>query len=302
MHDDDVCLGICYSGNQLFYSVNSPGSISAVKHIGAYDFNFNVQQAVVHGEGDSFSGIKNSIRELKERFECRSIRILSPATEECRTLLPRSVYEDTGERESHIRTLMPDVDRSKLDVTWYSLSNPDQRLLLIRNSDTMKGFRQLLGDVENAEYSADFELGSEWQKHTNISGSFLHVHCGRTYISVSSFLLGKLRGSTIIRFENPSDLPYLWKLFSSRQSWMSGIHEQIYFFGYNAPEIRDTITPYWDDTGEYVIMNTLKSMQVAAPEKTYGFRLERAFPAILMSLNYDNKRTDPEYEDHNRNA
>ncbi len=302
MHDDDVCLGICYSDNQLFYSVNAPGNISEVKHIGAFDFNFNVQQAVVHGEGDSFSGIKSSIRELKERFNCRSIRILSPATEECRTLLPRSVYEDTGERESHIRTLMPRVDRSKLDVTWYTLSNPDQRLLLIRNSDTMKGFRQLLGDIENAEYAADFELGSEWQKHTNISGSFLNVHCGRTYISVSSFLLGKLRGSTIIRFENSNDLPYLWKLFSSRQSWMSGIHEQIYFFGYNAPEIRDTITPYWDGTGEYLIMNTLRSMQVSAPEKTYGFRLERVFPAILMSLNYEHKQIHPEHEDHNRNA
>jgi hypothetical protein len=26
-------------------------------------------------------------------------------------------------------------------------------------------------------------------------------------------------------------------------------------------------------------------MKVEAPEKTYGFRLESAFPAILMSLN-----------------
>jgi len=302
MADDDVCLGICTSDNQLFYSVNRPGILSEVQHIGAFDFNFDVQQAVVHGEGKPFSGIKNSIRDIKKRFNCSSVRILSPATEECTTILPRSVYEDTGERESHIRTLMPDQDRSKLEVTWYPLSNVDQRLLLIRNSDTMKGFRQLLGDVGHAEYVADFELGSEWQSHTQVSGSFLAIHCGTNSISISSFLLGKLRGATLITFDHKDDLPYLWKLFSSRYSWMSGIHEQIYFFGVDAPQIRDTLTPYWDGTGEYLVMDRLEKMRVSAPEETYGFGLEQAFPAILLSLNRENKLTEADHENHNGNA
>ncbi|REL24763.1 hypothetical protein DYD21_16490 [Rhodohalobacter sp. SW132] len=299
---DDVCLGICFSDNQLFYSVNQPGTISSVRHIGAFDFNFDVQQAVVHGDGESFSGIKNSIRELKERFNCRSVRILSPATEECRTLLPRFVYEDTSERESHIRTLVPDTDRNKLEITWYSLSNVDFRLLLIRNSDTLKGFRNLLGSIEQTEYVSDFELGSEWQQHTNINGSFLMMHCGRKFISISSFLLGKLRGCTLIPFDDAADLPYLWKLYASRQSWMRGIHEQVYYFGFNAPEIRDIITPYRDETGEQYVMSTLSQMQVTAPEKTYGFRLERAFPAILLSLNYKDEQSGPDHANHHRNS
>jgi len=302
MSGDDVCLGICYSDNQLFYSVNRPGTIASVQHIGSFDFNFDVQQAVIHGDGEPFSGIKNSIRELKERFSCRSVRILSPSTEECRSMLPRFVYEDTGERESHIRTLMPDVDRSKLEVTWFTLSNVDLRLILIRNSDTMKGFRNLLGSIEHTEYVSDIELGSEWQKHTNISGSFLMIHCGRRFISVSSFILGKLRGCTLIPFDDASDLPYLWKLYASRQSWMRGIHEQVYFFGYNAPEIRDIITPYRDETGEQYIMSTLQQMQVNATEKTYGFRLERVFPAILLSLNIKDEHNGSDHENHNRNS
>jgi len=302
MADEDVCLGICYSENQLFYSVNSPGSTSSVQHIGAFDFNFDVQQAIVSGEGESFSGIKNSINGLKDRFSCRSVRILSPATEECRTILPRSVYDDTGERESHIRTLIPYLDRDKIEATWFSLSNVDQRLLLIRDSGTMQGFHQLLGNIQHTEYVSDFELGSEWQHHTSINGSFLTIHCGRSFISVASFLLGKLRGTTVIRFEQIADLPYFWKLFSTRLSWMGGIHEQFYFFGYKAQECRELLAPYWDDTGDHLIMNTLEKMKITASEKTYGFRLERAFPAILLSLNYENELTGVENENYNRNA
>lgn len=303
MTDDDVCLGICYSDNQLFYSVNSPGILTEVQHIGAFDFNFNVQAAIVNGEGESFSGIKNSVRDTKERFNCTSVRILSPATEECITILPRSVYEDTNERESHIRTLMPGIDRSKIEVTWYPLSNVDQRLLLIRNSDSMKGFRKLLGDLHHAEYVADFELGSEWQTHTRISGSFLTIHCGRYSISISSFLLGKLRGCTHIQFDHKDDLPYFWNLYGSRQNWMSGIHEQIYFFGYETRQIMDTLTPFWDDSGgEYMTMNTLDKMNISASEETYGFPLERAFPAILLCLNHENQLSTHDYEDHNRNS
>lgn len=302
MTDEDVCLGICYSENQLFYSVNRPGKTSAVQHIGAFDFNFDVQQAVVKGEGKSFSGIKNSIHNIKERFNCQSVRILSPATKECRTILPRSVYDDTGERESHIRTLIPHIGRNKLEAIWYTLSNVDQRLLLIRNTGTLQGFRQLLGDIQHTEYVSDFELGSEWQHHTNINGSFLTVHCGRSFISIASFLLGKLRGTTLIRFDHADDLPYLWKLYSGRQSWMRGIHEQIYFFGYNAPAYRETLAPFWDDTGDHLIMNTLDKMHITAYEKTYGFRLERAFPAILLSLNYEIELTGMNHENYNRNT
>jgi hypothetical protein len=34
-------------------------------------------------------------------------------------------------------------------------------------------------------------------------------------------------------------------------------------------------------------MNSLQVMSVDAEEKTYGFKLESAYPAIMMSLNKD---------------
>lgn len=299
MANEDVCLGICYSENQIFYSVNDQDHPSSSKHIGAFDFNFNVKNAIVHGHEEAFSGIKRSVADLKEKFNCRSIRILSPANEECWTVLPRSVYDNSDEREAHIRILAGPVKREDLQVSWYSLSNVDQRLLLIRNSNAMHGFKKLLGNVEQTEYISEFEIGGDWQKHTRISGSFMSIHCGRNYISVSSFLLGKLRGATILTFDDKNDLPYFWKLYSKLNTWMSGIHEQIYFYGYNAAEIRDILTPFWDRSGERIVMNTLQKMQISAPEKTYGFQLERAFPAILLSMNFDHQPAEELHENHN---
>lgn len=302
MADEDVCLGICYSDSQIYYSVNDQNNPSSSKHIGAFDFNFNVKNAIVHGHDDAFAGIKRSIADLKEKFNCTSVRILSPADEECWTILPRYVYENADERESHIRILARSVPREKLRITWYNLSNVDHRLLLIRNSGAMRGFEKLLGDVSHTEYISEFEVGSDWQAHTSINGSFLTIHCNRNYISVSSFLLGKLRGTTVITFENAADLPYYWKLFAGTNSWMSGIHEQIYFYGYHASEIRKILAPYWDRSGEHIVMNSLQRMHISAPEETYGFPLERAFPAILLSMNLDHQPEKELHENHNGNT
>jgi hypothetical protein len=302
MADEDVCLGICYSDSQIYYSVNDQDKPSSARHIGAFDFNFNVKSAIVHAHDDAFLGVKRSIADLKEKFNCTSVRILSPADEECWTVLPRYVYENSDEREAHIRILAQSVPREDLQITWYNLSNVDHRLLLIRDSNAMHGFKKLLGDVSHTEYISEFEVGSEWQEHTNINGSFLTVHCGRNYISVSSFLLGKLRGATVITFEEINDLPYYWKLFAKQNSWMSGIHEQIYYYGYQADNIRKVLSPYWDRPGEQIIMNTLEKMHISAPEETYGFPLERAYPAILLSMNFDHQPAKEYHENHNGNS
>lgn len=302
MAEEDVCLGVCYSENQIYYSVNDQNSPSSAKHIGAFDFNFNVKDAIVHGQDEAFSGIKRSIADLKTKFSFTSVRILSPADEECWTVLPRYVYENANEREAHIRILAQSVDRKNLHITSYNLSNVDHKLLLIRNSNLMLGFKKLLGDVPHTEYISEFEVGNDWQSHTNINGSFLTIHCSSEYISVSSFLLGKLRGATVISFEDINDLPYYWKLFANENSWMSGIHEQIYFYGYKADSVQKILSPYWDRSGEQIIMNTLDKMQISAPEETYGFPLERAFPAILFSMNLDHQPAQELHENHNGNS
>lgn len=292
MQTTGVCLGICYADNQLFYSVNNPDTGRTLQHIGSFDFNFDVADAIAHGEGDTFSGIKSTLENLKQKFSCSSVRILSPAVEECWSILPRSVYEDSAEREAHIKLLMHGVERNLLETTWYPLSNIDYRLLLLRNASTMQGFKNLIGSFSHSEYVSEFEIGNEWQNHTKVSGSYLAIQCHRNYISISSHILGKLRGATVIRFENRSDLPYLWALYGSKLPWMKGLHEQIYVYGEFAREASEALNPFWDDSGEIITMNSLSAMDVVADEQTYGFRLESAFPAVMMSLNYEQESNE----------
>lgn len=298
MESDGICLGVCYADNQLFYSVNDPENPGSLQHIGCFDFNFDVRNAVVTGNGDAFAGIKSSLEKLKEKFHCSTVRILSPAIEECWSIVPRSVYEEPEERESHIQILMHGIDSSNRVSTWYSLHNVDYKLLLARNSTTMMGFQKLLGSFSNSEYVSEFEVGNAWQDFTQVNGSFLTIHCQKNYLSVSSHILGKLRGSTVIRFDNRTDLPYLWALYSSKLSWMRGIHEQIYVYGQYAQQINEALTPFLDDGADVTVMNTLQVMNVEAKEQTYGFRLEAAFPAVIMSLNIDSEKMDS-HENHN---
>lgn len=284
MVTDGACLGICYAYNHLFYSVGNPDSNGHLVHIGSIDFNFNVQHAIITGDSIGYPALKTALEELKENYSCNSVRILSPAIKECWTTVPRSVYEDSAEREAVLALLMQDAERSEIETTWHPLSNVDHRFLLLRNQETMKGFIDLLGAFSHSEYVAEFELGSMWQSHTRINGSFLMIHCQKNYLSVSSYILGKLRASTYICFESVSDLPYFWNLYSSNLPWMKGIHEHIYLFGQHATQVSEVLPPYWDDSGEVEIMNSLQAMKVDAGEKTYGFPLESAFPAIMLSL------------------
>lgn len=289
MSSEGSCLGVCYADNHLFYSVNSPGVNGHLKHIGCIDFNFDVQNAIISGDDHSFPALKTSLENLRETYECSSVRILSPAVEECWTLVPRSVYEDSDEREAHLQLLMHGSDRNQIETVWHTVSNIDYRLLLLRNSSAMNGFNHLLGSFNDSEYVSEFELGVEWQLHSNINGAFLIIYCQQNYISVSSFILGKLRGCTYIRFDSINDLPYLWNLYSGKISWMNGIHEEIYLFGQYSRDVAEMLTPFLDESGTINLMNNLNIMQVQADEETYGFRLESAYPAILMSLNLDVK-------------
>lgn len=290
---DESCLGICYADNYLFYSVNSPGQDRFLKHIGSFEFNFDVQDAIIGGDKHGFPALKTALSNLREFHQCESVKILAPATEECWTVVPRSVYEDASERESHISLLMHGTERNEIEAIWHPLSNVDYRLLLLRYNESMQGFNQLLGSFSSAEYVSEFEVGADWQTHSNTSGSFLMVHCLKSYVSVSSFILGKLRGCTFLHYENASDLPYLWTLYAAKLPWMNGIHEEIYVFGHHSRIVSDSLTPYWDDSGRINIMNSLLAMGVHAREKTYGFPLESAFPAIMMSLNLDAEIEQP---------
>jgi len=290
---DGSCLGVSYTDNHLFYSVNDPDKKNYLKHIGSIDFNFDVKHAIITGNEKAFPALKTSLENLKEKYSCSSVKILSPSTEECWTIVPRSVYEDSAEREAHISLLMHGINRSNIETTWIPVSNADYKLLLLRNRETMQGFNYLLGKFTDSEYVAEFEIGADWQTHSGVNGSFLKVYCQKNYLSVASFILGKLRGCTYIGYEDTADLPYMWSLYADKLSWMNGFHDTIYAYGQNSHSVIQALKSFWDDTGAIEIMNSLQVMSVDAEEKTYGFKLESAYPAIMMSLNKDAEIEEP---------
>jgi hypothetical protein len=112
------------------------------------------------------------------------------------------------------------------------------------------------------------------------------ICCFHNCISVASFILGKLRGATYIFYDEIQDLPYLWLQHSQQLSWMKGLHEKVYVYGMKAFRVIDILQPFWDDAGTVTKMDTLDKIKIDADEKTYGFNLENAFPAIMLALNY----------------
>lgn len=283
------CLGICFADHQLFYAVNEPETADQVLHIGSIDFNFPVLPAFAEPHGAPFSGLKSSITRLRESFPCESIRLLTPAIYECWSACPRLTYEATDEREDHIAILMDGLPREEIEATWHPLSNTDYRLLMLRNRRLTDNYRALSLDFSETDFVSEFELGTEWQQHTDINGSYLTIHCHTDHLAISSFLLGKLRGATFIRFESPDDLPYLWNWHATQLSWMNGIHEQVYIYGQYGLEISELLGSHFEATGDVILMNTLDSMKVSADEATYGFKLESAFPAVILSLNLSDR-------------
>lgn len=285
MTDGGSCLGICYADNQLYYAVKTPGQDNLLHRIGCIDFNFDVREAITTNSHHGFPILSNSLHDLKKEYDSDTLRVLIPATQECWSIVPRSVYEVASEREAHIRLLMRFHERSAIETTWHPVSKSDSQLLVLRDHASVSGFESLMHSFGNLETVSDFELSHSWHILTKDNGAFIMVHCQHSYISIASYVLGKLRSCTYFRYDYVKDLPYLWNLYAANMPWLSGIHDNIFIFGHTAKRAAEQLTPYWHDHGTLTFLDSLDTMQVSAAEKTYGFQLESAFPAILMSLN-----------------
>lgn len=285
MTDGGSCLGICYADNHLYYAVKNPGQDNLLNRIGCIDFNFDVREAITSSTHPGFPVLSGSLHNLKNEYSSDTLRVLTPAIEECWSIVPRSVYEVASEREAHIRLLMRYHERSSIETTWHPVSKSDSQLLLLRDQASVTGFESLMQSFGNLETVSDFELAQSWQIHSGDNGAFIMVHCQQSYISITSYVLGKLRSCTYFRYDYVKDLPYLWNLYAANMPWLSGIHDNIFIFGHSAQKASEQLTPYWHDHGTLTFLNSLDAMQVTATEKTYGFPLESAYPAILMSLN-----------------
>lgn len=286
MEDQYPSLGLCFFGNRLFYAVNDPSEPNELAHIGSYDFNIDVTETLLGNSKQHFRGISQTVRQLKSEYDIQRLRVLSFPTQECWTTVPKIVYDDSDEREKHINILMSGVDRKHIHPTWYNLSNQSYKFLLLRNDEAMQEMQQLASEASTTDLISDFEIGSRWIQHANPGGSFMTVCCFPNCISVSSFILGKLRGATYIPYDEIQDLPYLWLQYTQELKWMQGLHEEIYVYGSDAYRVIGILKPFWDEAGTITKMDSLEKMQVEAEEQTYGFNLEHAFPAMMLALDY----------------
>lgn len=277
-------LGLCFFENQLFYAVNDIYDTKKLARIGSVDFNFDVTWAILSGDSEHFPGIRKTVLKLKEQFSINHIRVLSFPSKECWTILPKLVYDSSDEREAHISIIMKGVERKQIQPTWYTLSNQDYKFLLLRNTEALKGLEKLTPEASTIDLISEFELGERWIRHCNPGGSFMTICCFDNCISVSSYILGKLRGATYLTYDDPEDLPYLWMQHTKELSWMQGLHEEIHVYGSQAYRIIDILQPFWDDAGSIIKMDTLDKIKVEAEEETYGFNLELAYPAVMLAL------------------
>ncbi|MEX0771641.1 MAG: hypothetical protein WEB89_12190 [Balneolales bacterium] len=282
-------LGICFSGKRLLYAVANPEAGGELLQVGCIDYAFDVLEVFVSHDSEVFSGVYNAIGQLNNEYNFKEIRLLTLPGEECWTTLPKTVYDEQGDREAYLDILTHGFQTKPAEPVWYSVSNRDYKLASLRNQTFLKSLDRLTENITSARYYSDFEVGTRWIEHSKSTGSFLTVSCHKNVISISSFILGKLRSATYIKFDDLNDLPYFWLQNAEHLSWLNGLYDQILVYGYDSYKVLEVLQPFWEDSAQVVKMDTLEKMLVKAREETYSFNLEEAFPAIMLAIGKDNQ-------------
>lgn len=277
-------LGISFFSDRLYYAVNNPENDSQLAEIGSFDFNFDVAEAIRSQHSEHYPHVQKTIEGLLKEHKVSSLRALTSLTDECWTALPKVVYDNADEREDHLSIIMKGVSREDIEPTWHAVSKLQYKFLCIRRRSVMDGLNKLALSVGTSEYSSDFEIASKWSESINSAGSFLMIGCHRHAISITSFTLGQFRAATYLKFDQIEDLPYHWLQSSQHASWLMGLHDKTYLYGYQSHEVERVLNHFWDKSTQAVALNTLDEMGVIAEETTYGFDLAEAFPAIILSI------------------
>ncbi len=284
MATDAANLGVCFYNDRLYYAINDPAADNRLERIGALSFNFDLHGAIPDPDSGHHDNLKSAFNELIGKYSINSARILTDALAECWSILPKLVYDNADEREDHIGVLMQGVERENIEVTWHSLSNADYRLLCLRRRNIVEAYQSLSNEIPTTECVSDFELGDKWEGLQKKGGSYLLIGCLNHGISITSYLLGKLRASTYITYDDVYDLPYHWLQRSAHLSWLKGIHEDVYVYGHQAYFVVEALQGFWDKSSRLQEIKNLDIIGVEADEETYGFELGCAFPAIVMAL------------------
>ena len=284
MQEPSVNLGVCFSDTQLFYALNSSDLPLTLRRIGKIDFNFNIGNALLEADSEAISGLLDRVDRIVREFKVTNLKCLFPANLECWSTLPKSVYDDPGERESYLKLLMHGQSRPTLEPFWFDLSNRDYRFLSVRSKTHTLGYKQL-GDASSfSDLCSDFEIGLNWIDKTDRRDTFMLLGCYRDHLVISSFIMGKFRAATFIRFRYLEDLSFLWLQQAENLPWLRGVHDCVYYYGEKALEISEILHNHLDSGSIKIKLDNLSDMYVKASEETYSFNLEEAFPAIILAL------------------
>ncbi len=284
MQEPTVNLGLCFSDSQLYYALNEPESSLTLQRIGKIDFNFSISNALQSADLDSLSGLLDRVDRIVREYKVSHLKCLYPATLECWSTLPKSVYDNPSERESYLRLLLHGKPRQSLEPFWFDLSNRDYRFLSVRDKSQTVGYKQI-GDTSSfSDLCSDFELGINWIDRTGRRDTFMMLGCNRDHVVISSYIMGKFRAATYIKFRYLEDLAFLWLQHAENLNWLRGVHDCVYFYGEKALEVSEVLYNHIDSGSNHIKLDNLSDMYVKAPEETYSFNLEEAFPAIILAL------------------
>lgn len=279
-----MVLGLTVAGRQLLYAVNATGKDEVLRHIGRIALTVDATQALRHPDSDSMRVILAAVEKLVDQHSATRIRIILPAELECWATVPKLVYDHPSERDAYLAVLHHGSNRSDLVPIWHDLNNRDYKLFCIRNKPTLAGYKKIGELVPEYDICSEFEAGQQWTSRQASQGGLLMVGCYDRYLAVTSYALGKLRAATWIAFEDPADLNYTWPNTAISAKWMSGIYDRVALYGPLAWQFADILKPFWDAQAEVIRLDTLRGIGVSAPEETYGFGLDEAFPAIMMAI------------------
>lgn len=280
-----MVLGLNFAGRDLLYAVSAGGKVTSLDHIGRIVLNVDASWALGRPKSDEMRVVLAAVRELVTTFSIKRIRLIVPADVETWAIVPKLVYDHPDERDAHLSVLHHGADRADLVPTWHELGNRDYKLLGIRMKSLLTGYREVGELAGEYDLCSEFEACQQWISHQASPGGVLMIGCHDHVLTVSSFMLGNLRAATWLRFEDPTDLRYLWPHTSSSAKWMSGVHERVLLFGAKAWQHADLLRAFHESDIPFHRLDSLPLIGVVADEQTYGFGLDEAFPAIMMAIN-----------------
>lgn len=278
-------LGLSFSGHHLYFAVRSKENEQHhLDRIGQVALSKPVGRALIRGDKEIVASIKSFVGRLKKQYEIPEVTLVTLPHTECWSVVPKITMDQPEERDAALAIMMPGLKPSQVELNWHTLSHPDLRLLSVRNLNIANLYSAVLEGFSRQNLVSDFELGDYWATHTMSKSSYLLIRCLKGVLSVSSYILGKLRGAFFMHFEEYDDLPYWWKYYSRNVSWLEGLHDVIYVFGEESGTVLDELQAYWDPYQTINRLQDVNDFQLNLEEETYGFSLDLSFPAVMAAV------------------